>query len=208
MFLIRASSVGKLMASAKSKKPEDLSAGAITYCKQLAKEFVYSYQKEINSKYLDKGIICEDQSIELYNDVFFTSHIKNTERKETDYLTGECDINGKDRIIDIKTAWSLDTFPAFKEDVHSSDYEWQGRAYMKLWDKDLFELAYCLVSTPDDLTGYESDTLHYVEEIPKELRVTSALYERDKEKEELIEIKCRAAQKFINEAIQTIAEHH
>ena len=71
MFLIRASSVGKLMTSAKSKKPEDLSAGAITYCKQLAKEFVYGYRKEINSKYLDKGIICEDQSIQLYNDVFF-----------------------------------------------------------------------------------------------------------------------------------------
>lgn len=208
MIKLHPSSLGKIMSAAKSKKPEDLSAGAKTYCKQLAKEFAYNYRAEIGSKYLDKGTIVEDLSIDLYNDVFFTSHKKNTERRENEWLTGECDILARDRIIDIKSAWSLATFPAFKEDVHSTDYEWQGRAYMMLWDVDHFELAYCLVSTPAELIGWESEDLHYVDHIPKELRVTCFHYDRCPEREELIKIKATAAQKFISQCVEQIATDH
>lgn len=208
MIKLHPSSLGKIMGAAKSKKAEDLSVGAKTYCKQLAKEFVYGFRTEVSSKHMDKGTIVEDQSIDLYNDVFFTSHKKNTERRENQWLTGECDILARDRIIDIKSAWSLATFPAYKEDVHSSDYEWQGRAYMMLWDVDLFELAYCLVNTPSELIGWESEELHYVDHIPKELRITCMKYNRCPEREELIKTKATAAQNFINECIQAISDHH
>jgi hypothetical protein len=208
MIKLRPSSLGRIMSNAKSKKPEDLSSGAKTYCKELAKEFVYGFKTEVSSKYMDKGNIVEDLSIELYNDVFFTSHKKNTVRRENKWLTGECDIVGKDRIIDIKSPWSLSTFPALKEDAHDSGYEWQGRGYMMLWDTDLFELAYCLVSTPSELIGWESEDLHYVDHIPKDLRVTSLKYARCPEKEKLIEVKANSALEYINECIQQIAEDH
>jgi len=208
MIKLRPSSLGRIMSNAKSNRPQDLSRGAKTYCKELAKEFVYGFKTEVSSKYMDKGNIVEDLSIELYNDVFFTSHKKNTERRQNEWLTGECDIVGRDRIIDIKSPWSLSTFPALKEDAHDSGYEWQGRGYMMLWDMDLFELAYCLVSTPSELIGWESEDLHYVDHIPKDLRVTSLKYERCPEKERLIEIKANSALEYINECIQQIAEDH
>lgn len=185
-----------------------LSAGAKTYCKELAKQFVYQYSPDFSSKAMQKGIICEDLSIELYNDVFFTNYTKNTLRKENEWISGECDIDGSDRIIDIKSSWSLQTFPAFTDDAHDSGYEWQGRGYMMLWNKDIFELAYCLVTTPDELIGYESAGIHVVDHIPPELRVTSMIYDRDKSKENLIKIKVESARKYIEEQIEQITKDH
>ena len=207
-MLIHPSSLGEIMTGAKSKKPEDLSVGALTHCYKKAKEFVYGYKPQIGSKYLDKGIICENDSIALYNSVFFTDYKKNTERIENDWLTGECDIDAPTKVIDIKTSWSAETFPALSSRVETKLYEWQGRAYMLLWDKPQFELAYCLVSTPDDLIGHESEKLHYVDNIDPTLRVTTKLFERDKDKEELIKIKCRSAQIQIEKFIIEITKEH
>ena len=208
MIKIHPSSLGKIMTSAKSKKPEDLSVGALTHCYEKAKEFIYGYRPQISSKYLDKGVICEGDSISLYNSVFFTNHVKNEERRENQWLTGECDIEAIDRIIDVKTSWSAETFPAISSRIDSKLYEWQGRAYLMLWDAPLFELAYCLVSTPTDLIGYESEVLHYVDSIEPSLRITVKQFERDEEKENLIKIKCEAAQIQIQKYIDEITSYH
>lgn len=193
---------------AKSDNDKQLSTGAITYCKDLAKQFVYGFKPEVSTRQMQKGNICEDASIDLYNSVFFTNYKKNTERKTNEWLTGECDIDAPEKIIDIKTAWSLQTFPALKEDCLDTVYEWQGRSYMMLWDKDLFELAFCMVSTPEELVGYENPDIHYVEHIDPSLRVTTVQYERDKDKEELIKIKCNSANILIQKLIEQIALDH
>jgi hypothetical protein len=208
MILIHPSSLGKIMTNAKSNKPEDLSAGAMTYCRQLAKEFAYGYRAAPSSKQMEKGTICEDQSIALYNEVFFTNLVKNPQRKVNKWLTGECDLDTGKKIIDIKTSWSLATFPAIKSDAHDSDYEWQGRAYMMLWDRDLFELAYCMVSTPLELIGWEDESAHIVDHIDPALRVTAVQYPRDQAKEKLIEIKVGAARKYIDSVLDEIGIDH
>ena len=208
MILIHPHALSKLMTNAKSGKDTDLSAGAITYCYELAKQEVYGYEKSISSKYLDKGLIVEDQSIQLYNSVKFTDFSKNTERKTNKWLIGECDIFSPRKTIDIKSAWSIETFPATKDKAHDSDYEWQGRGYMMLWDVPEHEVAYCLVNTPDELIGYEPEELHYVDHIPEELRVTTISYERCMIKENLIKIKVEAARNKIFEFIQQITQEH
>lgn len=197
----------KALAAAQAENNRVLSAGAITYCKDLAKQFIYGYRPEIQTKAMQKGIICEDEAIQLYNDVFFTNHVKNTEHRENDWLTGECDINAN-IVKDIKTAWSLETFPALKEDCHDICYEWQGRAYMMLYDKPEFELAFCMVSTPSDLIGYEDEGIHIVDHIDPSLRVTTIKYQRDFDLEDLIKVKCEAASKLVNELIERITEDH
>jgi hypothetical protein len=133
------------------KKSETLSATCKTYIKELVKEDLFGYKSTIDSKYLTKGIDMEDTSIDLYNEVHGTLYLKNTERLENEFITGECDINAEDKIIDIKSSWSLETFPAAPEDVNNKDYEWQLRGYMMLYDKPKAELAYCMVNTPDYL---------------------------------------------------------
>jgi hypothetical protein len=208
VILIHPSSLGKLMSNAKSKKPEDLSAGALTHCRDLAKQHVYGFRPCINSKYLEKGLLCEDDSIELYNQVHFASLIKNSQRKQNEWLTGEADIIDGDTIIDIKTSWSLMQFPAIPSDAHDSDYEWQLRGYMMLWDKPKARLAFCLVTTPSDLRPWDDERLHEVDHIDPALRVTCVDYERDTDKEQLIITKCNAAKVAVREFVEEIKRSH
>jgi hypothetical protein len=207
MHKFRASSLGLIMTDPKSKD-EKLSAGAKTEIEKLAKQLVYGYDEIISSKYCDKGIQVEDASIELYNSVFFTDYKKNTERKTNDWITGECDIFTRSKIIDIKSSWSLATFPATSKTAHDKGYEWQGRAYMWLWDVDEFELAFCLVDTPDDLIGWEDASLHSVGHITESLRVTRVQYKRDKSLEEKIAQRVDAAREYMGSIVQLISDEH
>lgn len=211
-ILIRCSSLGKIMTepTATAKKAgEVLSVGAKTYLVSLAKEAVYSYSEEIGSKYLEKGKRVEDESIQLYNSVFFRDLKKNKERRDNGLITGECDliIPGK-KGIDIKSPWSLATFPAITEDCHDKDYEWQCRGYMMLWDVPEWEVAYCMVDTPEDLMRYEQPEIHQVGDIDPQMRVTTITYQRDLELEEAIRTKVAASQKFISETIDRIKLIH
>ena len=211
MIRIRASSLGKIMSdpTAKAmKEGEILSAGAKTFCYELAKEFAYSYRKVIYSKPMEKGTQCEDESIDLLNSVLFTGYQKNTERKNTDYLTGECDIYTGNSIIDIKTSWDLSTFPATAAQAHDTGYEWQLRAYMHLWDCDSARLAFCLIDTPNELINFEQEDLHFVSHIPAEKRLTIVEYQRDLELEQKIPLKCKAAQELILSIVRQIELEH
>lgn len=205
-ILFRASALSAIMTDGKGK--DELSVGAKTYVTKLAKEFVYGYDERITSKYMDKGIRVENASIDLLNAVKLTSYAKNTERRQNAWITGEADIVATHKIIDIKSSWCLTTFPVLAEQGEDKGYEWQLRAYMMLWDKPYAEIAYCLVSTPDDLIGWEAPSLHQVDHINRELRVTLVPYERDLVLEEKIKVKVDAARIYYEQIVREIANQH
>lgn len=187
-----------------------LSKGAKTELTNIAKGVLYGFKKEVSSKEMDKGILCEQDSIDLYNRVNFTRYTKNTERITNDILSGEPDIwVPKVKTIDTKTSWSLDTFPVLSADCHDAMYEWQGRAYMLLADVLEHEVAFCMVSTPDDLIPrWEQVELHKVSHIDPALRITRIIYKRDVAKENKLIRKCRDAQKYIKEVTDMIYADH
>lgn len=190
-------------------KDKSLSAGAKTYIESLAKEELYGFKEVITGKYMDKGLIVEDESIQLYNSVFFTDYVKNTERRTNDWITGECDVIVPGVAgIDIKSAWSLATFPATSAAAHDTLYEWQCRGYMMLWDVPLWEVAYCMVNTPDELIKYEQESLHYVDHIDEALRVTIIKYERDMDLEAKIIAKVKAARQYFDQITAQIKRDH
>jgi hypothetical protein len=205
-ILFRASALSSIMTDGKGK--DELSVGAKTYVTKLAKEFVYGYDEKVTNKYMDKGIRMEDESIDLYNAVHLSSHAKNAERKNNLWITGEADIVDDDKIIDIKSSWSLTTFPVLGDQGEDKGYEWQLRAYMWLWDKPRADIAYCLVTTPDDLIGWENKALHQVDHINRELRVTIVPYVRDPTLEEKIKVKVEAARVYYDHVIQEISKQH
>lgn len=187
-----------------------LSKGAKTALTQYAKEMLYQYEKQVTSKEMDKGIACEPDSIALLNMVQFARYQKHEGRRKTDLLSGECDIYVPGaRTIDVKTSWSLDTFPVLSSDCHDPMYEWQGRAYMHLYDVPEHEVAFCLVNTPEHLIPrWESQDLHRVEHIDPALRITKIVYKRDAALEAKMLAKCRAAQKYMAELINRILSDH
>lgn len=207
MHKFRASSLAEIMTDPKSKE-ELLSVGGKSAVEKIAKQLIYGYTETVSSKYMDKGIQVEDASIELYNSVMFTRNAKNTERRTNDWITGECDIATPKKITDIKSSWSLATFPVTASQGRDKGYEWQLRAYMMLWDVELAEIAYCMVDTPDELVGWEDVSLHSVGHIPQELRLTLVQYQRDKALEEKIKRKCEAANNYLTAVMSRIADEH
>jgi hypothetical protein len=237
-FRIRCSSVGKIMTEpmqvddrfrtpeveeiiAKKKRSDEekallqslklqtLSAGAKTHVRELARAALFGVDKEASSRQMEKGIRCEDDSIALYNSVFFTNHTKNTERRTVGDLTGECDIIVPGKIgKDIKTSWSINSFPIALADCEDQLYEWQMVGYMHLWDVPLWEVAYCLVDTPDDLIGFEAPEAHMVSHIPEHLRVTTWEIQRDMGKEMAMLEKIKAARLYYAEVIAEFDRTH
>jgi hypothetical protein len=180
----RASQLGKLMTSSRSKG-DVLSQTAKSYIIQKAKEDFYGYKNELTNKYVLKGIEQEQDSIDLLNLVRVENWVKNDKRVENEWISGCCDIITEFSIIDIKSSWSLDTFPATTYELNDlSQYEWQGRAYMWLYDMPTFELCYVMVSThPELLSQYDPYDIHEVDHIDPAKRITSITFERDKELE-------------------------
>lgn len=206
--LFRCSSLGKLMTEPKSKSEGILSVGAKTYIRELAAQEIFGVDFVVSSKAMEKGIQCEQASIDLLNSVRCLSLVKNTERKSNGLITGEADLIGVDRGHDIKTSWSIQTFPLLESDCVDKGYEWQMRGYMQLWDVNKWEVNYCLVDTPEHLIGYESPALHTVSHIPEHMRVTTWTIERDADKEALIAEKVAAAREYFKQVISEFDRSH
>jgi hypothetical protein len=203
---IRCSSLPKIMTNPRVKS-EVLSETAKSEMIKIAKEDFYGYSSQMSNKYVEKGIKVEDKSIELLSLVKFGQYTKNKVRLNNEFLTGECDINDEtnDEIIDIKSSWSLETFPALPSDINIKDYEMQLRGYMMLYERSKASVCYCMVSTPEGLTMYENKLLHEVDHIDPFARVTMLTIERDLEIEKQIEERCKLAIDFYYDYIRQLS---
>ena len=115
----------------KKRDTVELSKGAKTLLRKMRREIKFKRRREINSKYLTKGIELEETAIDwlsMHHDTMFTN---NKERREDEYFTGECDI---EEGYDTKVSWSLDTLPDPEEPLKTI-YEFQDRIYMRLWKR-------------------------------------------------------------------------
>ena len=198
------SQLGKLMTNPRSKS-EVLSETAKSEIRRIAKEDFFGYETELNTKPILKGKLWEQEGIDLLNQVRFTKYVKNAVRVENEYMTGECDIITDNLIIDIKSSWSLETFPATPSEGDSSDYEWQGRAYMWLYDRPSFELIYTMYDTDDTLlTDWDNKSIHKVSHIDPIKRITVIRYERDTQYEELIIERLRACNEYYSQYVNEL----
>ena len=197
-MLIRCSALRLAMTEARAKNA-GLSETAKKVVEDEIRTLYFGVREKISSKAMQKGIDCEQQSIDLLNNVEFRlskPYVKNSERKSNQWITGECDIyDAESRTIrDIKTSWGIATYPLFAD--NANDYEWQMRGYMMLWECDTAIVDYCLVDTPEYLIGYEQRELHIVSHIDPEKRVKSFVFERDEQKEQRIKERCEQLQEY------------
>ena len=113
---VHATDCHKLMTNPQ-KKGEELSETTKTWLKEKAVEEVLGLRKTVTTKPILKGILCEQNSIELYNTVMQSNYQKNETTKERNGFCGTPDLIGKEGIIEIKTSWDATTFPFFKDEV-------------------------------------------------------------------------------------------
>jgi hypothetical protein len=161
-FKCRASALGKLMTSPRSKS-ETLSQTTKSYLEEWVKEQIYGVKKQINSKYIQKGLALEDTAIEFYSVAENKSFmIKNLDHFEDDFFTGTPDCIFEDVVYDFKTSWDCYTFPLFDE-VPDMGYYYQLQVYMHLMGLKKAKLVYTLQDTPDYLTYEEPVSYSHVD---------------------------------------------
>lgn len=186
-FYFRASSVSKLMAY-----PEkvELPSGALTEIEKIAARIVFGTKPNLSNFYLEKGLLMEDEAIDMYCEHTGTFAVKNKTRMYLWHplhgvlLTGECDLeddfNHGTETIDIKVAYSTETFPMFLKLGDRKGYEWQLTSYNVLFKTQRSKLAYCLPSTPEELIKRgEPLSWHQVNHIPLKHRIAIIEFDRD-----------------------------
>lgn len=209
-LLIRCSSIGKLMTEPKTKVEGPLSVGAKTYIRSLAAQEIFGVDFEVYSKEMEKGIIVEPDAISLLNRVRGLDLEKNAERKSNNWIAGECDLFDHARRCghDLKSSWSVATFPLLSSDCEDKLYEWQMRGYMMLWEADEWEVNYVLLSTPEHLAKWEPPSMHFVDHIPEHMRLTTWTVRRDEEKEVAMIGKIKAAREYYANVISEFSAQH
>ena len=161
-FKCRASALGKLMTNPRSKS-ETLSQTTKSYLEEWVKEQIYGIKKQINSKYLQKGLALEDKAIEFYSVAMDKDFmIKNLDHFEDDFFTGTPDCMHEGIVYDFKTSWDCFTFPLFDQEPDMG-YYYQLQVYMHLTGLRKAKLVYTLQDTPDYLTHEEPVSYAHVD---------------------------------------------
>lgn len=156
---IRCSALGKIMTSPKTKG-EVLSETAKTYIREVFLELEFGIKKHFWSRYTDKGIRVEKDSIRLANKVLdwgLTDEIIDGKQiyHENEWISGMTDVCTDWLLADVKSSWDGTTFPFFESKMPSKDYYYQLQGYMWLTGHDEAILAYCLTDTPKDILDDE-----------------------------------------------------
>jgi hypothetical protein len=154
---IRCSSLGAIMTEPKSKEAKengDLSETAKAHLIKVYARDVFGRSRDIVTKFMDKGIQAEGDSIELLSLVDNVKYEKNTDQLSNEFIQGTPDIIDES-VIDVKTSWSMETFFAAKGKPIDKDYEYQLQGYLELTGAQTGVLAYCLVNTPESLVNDE-----------------------------------------------------
>jgi len=167
-FKIRSSASGQIMGV------KGLGKTGLTYCQNWLKEQIYNRKKEFTNKYVQKGLIMEDNSLDFVADQLgFGMLLKNETYFENDYITGTPDIVLKDLIIDVKNSWDVFTFPLFESEISlNHDYYFQAQCYMDICNIDKYKLIYVISDTPRHLIIAEAKRYMWqsgIEELDNEL---------------------------------------
>lgn len=188
-----------------------LSAGGKTHVRELVREAIYGFEPaDVNTYPIRKGREVEGECTAILSRLTGRPLVKNTERRTNGWISGECDVwDAPVRMgRDVKAPYSMASMPIALADCYDSGYEWQMRGYNILWDADGWSVDYVLVSTPEELIGYEPPALHIVDHIPEHLRVTSWFVERDRSVESLIREKVAAARRYYRQVLNEFDRTH
>lgn len=169
----RASSWGNLLTESKDRK------GLGQVCqKELIKiynQVKYGRKKDITTKQMDKGKMCEESAITMVSRVEKRLYVKNQQELENEWFRGHPDIGdhqdisqAKD-VSDIKCSWEMDTFTTKLLEPLDKGYEAQLNVYYDLTGAESGSLFYCLVSAPMQILEQEKKSLLWRMDVATEL---------------------------------------
>jgi hypothetical protein len=158
IFRMRASQSGLLLTNGKDELK--LGASLISYLKKNYAENKYGVKEEIHSKYLEKGIHCEAEAIDICAERLGLGILeKNQKHFSDEFFQGTPDCYTADLVIDTKCSWSAETFLDAVTSPINKDYEAQLQVYMHLLGVKKSKLVYVLLDTPAE-ANYGEDVFY------------------------------------------------
>ena len=154
----------------KKESLDTLPDGAITKLEEIFDAVFWKRKKPLENKFLEKGIISEEDSLQLISDIDSyggvpTFYCKNEEQIENDYAQGLPD-NIQDMVRDVKTNYDYFTFKAAKSKSDTiALYRFQIKCYIWILisiGRNISrtgELIYCLVNTPAHIIQRELESM-------------------------------------------------
>lgn len=145
----------------KKRDNPQLMEGSKTFVEKWLWENMRQRKMEINNKYLAKGLIVEDESIDIAErGLGWNFAMKNEKHFDEDkFFTGTPDLFvtvGKQEIVtDIKSSWDENTFKFF-DPAYNRSYYFQLQIYMYLTGIRDAQLVYVLTNTPVHLIKKEA----------------------------------------------------
>lgn len=125
------------------KDVRELSESTKSYVKEWYISQLTGKQKQIKSKYLERGDALEEKAIERAGEHYGVEVIKNELFLENEYFTGTFDVRTIDRVIDTKVPFDCFTFPFFETELDPNYYA-QMQIYMELTGLKKASVCYCL----------------------------------------------------------------
>lgn len=186
-YLFRASAFGYLATEPQKKADKDagnLSETAKTHIVDICIAERTGRQTDISNKYIEKGLMVEEDGITLSSRVNKRYYKKNEISFKNQFVKGTPDFfdaedltklnfiekggvwvydGGKMPFMvrDVKCSWDIFTFYRVLSKKVNPMYYWQGQVYMYLTGAQSFKLTYCLVNTPDVFLKDEQRRLFY-----------------------------------------------
>lgn len=147
---ISASQTNSLMVDGRIRPP--FGRGAITYARQLARDILGIEKEEFDSKDIDRGNDLEDEAIEFFEGLFFTSGERPEfiVHPEIEHFGGTPDWKCDEFGIDIKCPNQKNHHDNLVEGVQLSKYEHQFQSYMAITGLDRWGLASYNKAFPDN----------------------------------------------------------
>ena len=122
---------------------------------------VFGYNQDIQNKYVEKGLLLEEDAITQYSLLTGKMYRKNKIRRKNEFIEGELDFEDDEYVFDTKVNWDAQTFNRTAANPIKPLYSWQGKGYMWLFGKKKFKLVYCLLNTPEHLVNQEIKKFQY-----------------------------------------------
>jgi hypothetical protein len=156
---IRASQMYMLFVD--SRKKGELSETTKSLCYQIIAREIGAL-KQWTSRYIEKGVIMEEESIAYINKVLGTNYEKNYISYDGGTITGTPDIITDDEVIDIKNSFEVEThLKNITQDELPKQYYYQLQSYMALTNRDKSKVLYVLMPTPEYLIEKQARALEY-----------------------------------------------
>jgi len=124
----------------KQKGEDELSAGIMNHLDDVFRSQFWKRRRHLTNKYLEKGLLCEQDILDLLSKADNDFYTKNDEHFSNEYIQGSWD-NYLVKVRDTKANYDLKTFD---ESELTSLYKWQLHGYSFLAKEE-----YNLPSYPD-----------------------------------------------------------